>query len=206
MKTQVIFIGGIHGAGKSSLCQEMAMGSMAMISKQRYLIRKIAEERGLSTWEEIGRQHDSLIEEATRRAVSSIKKNENELVLFDCHYAIRTDKAFRVQNKRINEVYIPDLDKRLVSIMSHNFKIRFALLTTSPLIAAQRISARPDEIKDVDSSLEFLVKSEKVEKYYFLEMLNNFKITNHDFITINNDKDFDEMAGNFKEFFKKRLY
>ena len=204
MKTQVIFVGGIHGAGKSSLCQSIALGPEAIISKQRYLIREIAEKTGLITWEEIGLQHDLLIEEAAKRAVISIKKNEKELVLFDCHYSIRTDKAFRAKNKKINEVYIPDLDERLVSIMNQNFKIRFVLLETPPLVAAQRISTRPDDIKDIDSSLEFLIESEKFEKNYFLKMVNNFKITNCDFAIINNDKKFDDMTEHFKEFFLRK--
>ena len=184
-KQQVIFIGGIHGAGKSSICHENSFSNQSLILKQRYLLREVAEECGLYSWEEIGKAHYSLIEEAAYRAVAKIR--EYSLALFDCHYAIRTNKALRLVGRATRNKYIADLDDKLVAVIGMSLKIRFILVQTLPELAAKRIASRSLEIPDNDNSLKYLVRAERVEKKFFLEKIYNHQVDQKDYLIINNN-------------------
>ncbi len=64
MKKQVIFTGGLHGAGKTSSCQELKRLFRYETAKQRRILIEVGKKKGLKTWEEIGVLHKDLIDEA----------------------------------------------------------------------------------------------------------------------------------------------
>lgn len=200
MRKQVVFIGGIHGVGKSTICHEAHLATSAIIVKQRHLVKEVAIKLGAITWEDAGLVHNLVIKDAASLVIERVKAKKSSLVLVDCHYSIRQAKALRISSSPGFKGYIPDLDEKFVSVLRKYFELKFILVQTAPEIAFARIVNRPIEIRDVDCSLELMVKSERIEQIYFIQMVQNFQIDQKNFVILNNNGDLSQTLKSFNNF------
>ncbi len=183
---QVIFIGGIQGSGKTSLCARLKFDIGCQVTKQRKSLIEVGQKYNLG-WDDIGVRHDEFIEEAADLISFNFLKNlSNQTLLIDCHYAIRAEKALRLSGKIINEAYIQDIDQRLIEKLAQNLKLRFVLVDIHPQLAIQRFTNRPFELLDYDNTLEGLEKQRYFENVYFNRIVSDLNIKDNERLFIQN--------------------
>lgn len=173
MQKTAVFIGGIHGSGKTTMCSHMQF-LCPLVAKQRHVLWGVAQERGCITWPEAARYHDELIEVAADRLSAQFAVHPSNMLLVDCHYAIRTDKALRHQGRDLPTEHVADLDHRFVSRLAQHFSIAFVLLDCPVAVAAGRLQIRPPELLDFSSTSQGLQKLVIAERELFLRMLVRF--------------------------------
>jgi adenylate kinase len=179
MKGSAIFIGGIHGAGKSTFCFYLERMLNCLTLYQRHLIIEVGMEvENLKTWDEIGPMHDRFIEMAAEKALQKQQDSHKQILLFDCHYAIRLEKALRARGKNISDQFIPDLDDKFVSILGNRLDLNFIFVDVCPSIACQRLKDRPLETLDKDTTLDGLSELVSFEKAFFNEKVHRFASKN----------------------------
>lgn len=188
---QVIFIGGIQGSGKTSLCARLKSDIGCQVTKQRKSLIEVGRKYNLG-WDDIGVRHDEYIEEASDLITFNFLKNRsNQTLLIDCHYAIRAEKALRLNRKIINEAYIQDIDQRLIEKLAQNFRIRFALIDIDPRLALQRFANRPAELLGYDNTPEGLEKQRYFENVFFNRIILDCNIKDTEKLYLQNI-DFEE--------------
>lgn len=200
MNSQVLFIGGIHGAGKTTICSELMKIFSCRCVKQRHLLMDIGKEMGL-VWENIAERHDEFIEEAANRAVNG----EQGILLVDCHYAIRSTKALRLKHKPVAEKFIPDLDDKFVAILERKMKARLILVQVDPQNAVSRFSQRPLELLDFDNTFEGLSELMPAEMEMFKRKTKKFGIKAEDQTIIDNNGCFEDALSAASQFFIRGL-
>lgn len=200
MLKQVIFIGGIHGAGKTSICHYFCRTMNCVTIKQHRALIDVGKANGLHTWKQIGVRHDDFINQAADLVIRNFMNGSSNTLLVDCHYAIRTSKALRVSGKKTPKTYIPDLDYRFVQKLGQRFRIRFVLLLVKPMTAFKRIADRPPEILDYDSTLGGLIKIRRIETLYFNRIVKHFNVNGRDALLIDANKNFETVIPKLKKF------
>ena len=200
MLKQVVFIGGIHGAGKTSCCKKLSQEFAHDVAKQRHAVIALGKTMGLDSWEEIGCKHDKLILPAAELVTNNFLKSRSDVLLVDCHYAISAKKALRLNGKEVDSPFIPDLDYTFVAKMAENFRIRFIILRVEPIIGYKRIRRRPLEVLNYFNTLEGLEEIEPFETRHYHLMINHFEISGSDLLVVDSNKKFDSvtaLVGNF---------
>lgn len=137
-KRFVVFIGGAHGSGKSTVCSLLADGYDCHIAKQRHALIEVGAARGLM-WPVVAAHHHTLITEAGLLVREQFFASRKRALLIDCHYAIRTGKALRPLPAQASG-YIPDLDEFFVRTLSPLGSLLFVLLYIDSEVACQRLS------------------------------------------------------------------
>ena len=202
MKPQVIFVGGIHGAGKTTLCLGSSRFFECKCIRQIHLVADLGKNGGFS-WEQSIERHDELIELAAGMVVSGMMRSHEELLIADCHYAIRTSRALRVKNRPpISDPYIPDLDKRFVSILSDYMVPRFILIDVKPEVAVARIERRSIVIPSPETTIEGLSELKPVEEEMFRDMLSVFECKDTDCLIIENNASLEDALSAIKNFIR----
>lgn len=185
----VVFIGGAHAVGKTFLCRRLAYKHSWMVSKQRHVLIEIGISLGLS-WEQIALEHDKYIREVGKIIVKRFRESTSPVLLIDCHYAIRAEKALRLNGRKADEEYIHDLDLDLVYILKHQFNTMFVLVTVEPLAAASRFRDRSENFADIDHTFYGSIKQSEAEKEFFYRIINRFQVQpDHILIADNSHED-----------------
>lgn len=203
MLKQVVFIGGIHGAGKTTCCKRLSQNFSYDVVKQRHAVIVVGRTRGLDSWEEIGSKHDNLILPAAELVTTNFLKSQSDVLLVDCHYAISARKALRLNGKDINSPFIPDLDYTFVAKIAENFRIRFIILRVKPIIGYKRTRMRPPEVLDYFNTLEGLEEIEPFEIKHYHLMIKRFGISGNDFLAVDSNKKFDSVTTLVRNFVLK---
>jgi len=155
MKKSVIFVGGVHGVGKSTICSHFAMKFRWPVFRQRQALLQLGKEIGLE-WPEVGTKHFDLIETVAERLSGAIMRFESPVALFDCHYAIRSARAVRLNGRPTVGPYVHDLDPTLVQRLSNDHRAFFLLLSADPRVCELRLEDRHPEGVEEDHTLEAL--------------------------------------------------
>lgn len=169
MLKTVVFLGGVHGSGKTTLCSHLQSWH-PLVAKQRYALWDVASKEGWSTWPDVARRHHDLITVAAEGLSERFVVHPSDLLLIDCHYAIRSDKALRHLGCDIATEHVADLDPRFVEELARRFRIIFILLDCSEVVARERLRNRPQELQDYSCSIEGLQKLAVAERELFLQM------------------------------------
>lgn len=167
---KVVFIGGAHGSGKTTICSLLKNFYNIPVIKQRRLLMEVGLDRGLN-WPEVAKYHFDLITEAAQKALDFFLYHD--CVLVDCHYAIRRDKALRPMDQNIWEGYIHDLDPLFVECLTGVAKPVFVLIAVSPEVAATRLSLSR-EAKEYEYSVQGNALQARAEQFFFLNMVRKF--------------------------------
>lgn len=201
MYKQVVFIGGLHGAGKTSLIAELSHKYGYVSEKQRRVVIEVGRSYGFQTWEEIGPKHNQFIFTAAQRAAQKLLGSKASVMLIDCHYAIRSAKALRVSGRAVASPYIHDLDPIFVLRMSLDFGLKFVLLLAEPEQIIGRFENRPDDLLDYDNTLPGLQEQEVQEEKLLLRLKKIFRIPPRDVLSlVNNDSQFQTSVKILQEF------
>lgn len=180
MKKLVGFIGGIHGVGKSTVCQYFSTNFGWKTVKQRRVLIEVGKAQGLE-WPEVAKNHDELIGSVADRIVQILHQSNQGVLLVDCHYAIPASAAARPCT--VNEKYIPNLDWRLVEKVRQEYKSKFILLEVEPGVALKRIGNRP-EASHFKNTLEHFTDEAKAEKEMFYRLLSRFSVTSQEYLCL----------------------
>lgn len=197
---QVVFIGGVQGAGKTSLCEALKREHSCHSVKQRQALIKTGQKYGLK-WEEVAALHDEFITEAAESVAREFLDDSNsEILLVDCHYAIRANKALRLKEKIAASSYIQDIDDRFINRLGLDFRIRFVLIDVLPSIAVTRFGERPIEFLDYDNTLEGLHLQRQAEQEKYTNIAKRLKVSDQDLLRISNNCEFENMVNGVNQF------
>ena len=180
-----VFVGGAHAVGKTFLCQQLVDKHGWMFSKQRHVLIEIGFAMGL-LWEEVALDHDKLIGEVSKTITERFKRCRSSVLLIDCHYAIRTKKALRLNGRKVDEEYIHDLDLCLVAALRQQFRTKFVLVVSEPSIVMARLKCRPSEFLDQDHTLKGHFEQSKAEREFLLRILEYFQVPYKSVLFVNN--------------------
>lgn len=196
---KVVFIGGIHGAGKTSLCERLEKEIQCRRVKQRNVLIQVGNKYGLD-WPDIGLCHDQFIDEVAEKIAKDFGQGSAKLLLIDCHYAIRADMALRARNKNVQDIYIYNIDLRVVKRMTNDFLTQFVLLLVDPVIALGRLEKRPIEPGHYENNIESLAEEQQAETELFYKIINDLGIPEADVLVLTNNDDFESALGNLRNF------
>jgi cytidylate kinase len=198
---QVVFIGGPSGSGKSTICRALADLHGYLVAKQRHILISLGERKGLWGWENVGPQFDDLIGEATEELAVAFRSHHSQTLLFDSHYALRTEKALRLRGKTFpGQSHIVDLDYRLVECLAREHRVRFVLLLADFNTLLARVQGRPPELLDYDHTPEGLAKQVEVETENFCRIVRDFGISHADLAVILNNADLPTLVARIRKF------
>lgn len=183
----VVFVGGAHASGKTFLCRYLADKYGWMVCKQRHILIEIGVSMGLS-WEQIAPDYGKYIGEIGEIMATRFRESVSPVLLIDCHYAIRSGKALRLRDKKIDEEYIHDLDLNLIAVLGQQFSTRFVLVTVEPLAAVVRFEDRPENLLDCDHTFYGSIKQSEAERKFFSRALTHFRVP-LDFVFFVNNSD-----------------
>jgi predicted kinase len=163
----VVFVGGIHGSGKTALCNSLVTRMSAIVLRQRHLIMEVGKEHGWCTWAEIGSRFEEYVDEAFARLLGRFLLSGASVLLVDTHYAIHHRKALRLCGRPASELFVPDLDERLVRALAAEAQVHFVLLDVNPTTARERLASRdPSALSDAYHSIVCLQAQRIYERYY----------------------------------------
>ena len=177
---QVVFIGGIHGVGKSTICASLKEKFGWVVVKQRKLLIEVGQAMGLG-WPEVADYHDILINQVADRLIDALQLGNRQVLLVDCHYAIPSSVALRSHGSRAK--FIPNLDWRLVKRVKQEFQSKFVLLEVDPKMALNRIELRT-EATHYENTLEYFQAEAVAEKDIFLQLISQFNVSPCDFLCL----------------------
>ncbi|MBU0612938.1 ATP-binding protein [Patescibacteria group bacterium] len=180
MKKQIVFVGGIHGAGKSTNCHALSVQHGWRVVKQRRQLISVGAEHGI-LWPEVASRHDELIPHVADRLLDMLRQSAEAVLLVDCHYAIPTSAALRTRH--CTGCYMPNLDWNLVERVKQEHWCRFVLLKVDPAIALARIMARPEATHYVNT-LRHFVEEAVAENEVFQRLLAHFSVQFSDCIIL----------------------
>ncbi|MFH2097402.1 MAG: AAA family ATPase [bacterium] len=181
MKGQIVCIGGIHGAGKSTVCHALSERFGWPVVKQRRLLIQIGEENGLQ-WSDVARQYDMYLDRTADRMIVLLQKSESGVLLIDCHYAIPSAAA--VRKNKIGKEFVQNLDWRLVERLSGQCRCRFVHLRVRPDVALSRITDRPDA-EHYTNTLEHFIGEASAELDMFNSLLAHLCVGSDDWLCHN---------------------
>lgn len=194
MIKQVVFLGGIHGSGKTTICASLQDPLPALVIKQRHELISLGIEKCGLGWPEVPTKHQELIPIIADNLISRLQSIKERVLLVDCHYAIRKTKALRLKSGAAfvdyGTPFIHDLDPILALILKKHFQIKLALLCVDAEEATNRISGRPEEVRDFDTTVVGLKELVFYEKYFFDRLGELMDLGQGKTIIIDNNGDF----------------
>lgn len=187
MKKLIVCIGGIHGSGKTSLCNYLNQQQGFPVYKQSKLVQMVS---GLDR-QEVFRNLRSYLEPAADCLVNSLDQSQQSICLIDCHYAINSRKALRLGDEKAETAYIPDLEHRFLNrLQIHKCTLKLVFLDTSPKIAYLRCLQRESTIPGFENSLSGLIQQRTAELIHFHQLSTIMAIPPSNSRIINNDGEF----------------
>lgn len=197
MSTQVVCVGGIHGAGKSTIRRVLSDRFGWVAVKQRKLLTQIGVEDGLPLVDVIAR-YDTYIDRAADRIVELVARSHSGVLLIDCHYAIPRVAADRRYGD--GREFVPNLDWRLIQQISERVNCRFVLLEVPPREALMRITDRPDA-EHYANTFEHFIREAVAERDMFNQVIAHFHVSTADQCRIFTN-DFERVQQGIIEFIK----
>jgi cytidylate kinase len=189
-KKQVVFIGGVNGCGKTHLTEALSKRAGYIIGKQKRALIKVGKRRGIP-WEKIPHHYEELIEESIDELVDNFSKSNSSVMLIDCHYAFKKQRAITVniENRviEIEEPFIQAIDDRLIARMKKKFRIRFVFLQVDPRIALERVRTRLKNVSDEMATVKSIAEYQRAEQEFFEQILRKFNIPKSDFAVFSNN-------------------
>ncbi len=173
MEKQIVFIGGIHGAGKSTVCRCLTERYGWPTVKQRRILIAIGAEEGLA-WPEVGTQYDQFILPVAERMLEILKESTTDVLLVDCHYAIAASVAVRATTPQLPE-FITNLDWRLVERVMQEYRCRFVLLEIDPVTAVSRLEHRTPA-EHYHNSVDHFSREAVAERDIFRRLIAHFSV------------------------------
>ena len=184
---KIVFVGGHHGAGKSSVCARLVERNGFMLARQRHLVIDVGQSKGLQDWERIGPRHEDLVPDAVALLSRRLLASSSTVALVDCHFAIRSEKALRRGARIATESYIHDLDPVLVCALASRFATRFVLIETSTEITETRLRARLTQWDHKDYAIGEIMVQQEVERVFLSRLLTRAEFSFTDVSCVRND-------------------
>lgn len=204
MKKTICFLGGIHGAGKTTLCTTLLNRYGWVFTKQKYLITDITRGLGVNGWEDSAKFFNSSIELAGQLMISLIEKSQSDYALVDCHYAIRASKALRHTLDTGYSDYIADLDSRFIRVIARSgIGMKFVLLDVNTSLALQRVEDRPKEFLGYENTLVGINFQRIAEQRYLAELISEFKVDDKNVLNLKNNTNPEIALDQVSEFIKR---
>ncbi|MBU0530984.1 MAG: AAA family ATPase [Candidatus Uhrbacteria bacterium] len=182
---KVVFVGGVHGAGKTTICNLLAKKNDWPVTKQRRLLIQAGSQDGY-TWPEVAQHHDQYMLPTAVLAEKALTSSQTGVLLVDCHYAIRSLKALRPHTPEGN--FIADLDQRFVAHLARNHLLFFILLEVAPLLAVKRFKSRPSHFLDHDNTHPGILEKSQAEAIFLAKLVDHFNISDKQVLRLSNNR------------------
>ncbi len=170
MHSRIVCIGGIHGAGKSTVCRRITERLGWPAIKQRRIILQLAHEDGVP-WSVVEERYDEYLERVSVRILDMVRSSG--VLLVDCHYAIPSAAAARPVEQA--EGFVPNLEWFVVQRLVAEVDCGFVLLEVDPEVALSRIRHRP-EAEHYENTPEHFHKEALAERALYEALLGRFRI------------------------------
>lgn len=203
MDRAVTFVGGTNGAGKSHVTEQLAADGDYAIKKQKRELMEIGEERGIP-YEEIPERYDELIVPAAERAAEDFAASDERVLLFDCHYAFRKERAVTMNLEGelpdADEAYTQAIDDRVISGLIERFPTGFVFLSVDPEVAHRRLKRREKNVEDEETALEEVRARQDAERTHYDNVVEKFDVDEDRRTVIDNSSEGDAAREELEEF------
>lgn len=198
-RKQVVFIGGMTGAGKTTLCQQLSQDSGWVVIKQVHEIARIGRHYGMNHWHEALKHFERFINEAIDHVIEQFLQSSSNVLLFDTHYCMRAEQALRLGCRKGERAFIQDLDSRWVWKLNDYFRLKFVLINVTPVIAFRRIQERLEDQLGAQDSLEGLEEEARAEERFYEEIIQFFGVSKSNYWRMDNHGSFDRAIKRFRD-------